>query len=219
MMAVGEFIALARGVESLADAFLLLDLYMAANPVGLIIVAVIALIAGIVMLYKHWKWFHDAVDNTWHWIKKNWKLLAAVLLAPISPVLAAVVLLLTHLKEVKGLAKKIHDTVYPPHVKHAKANHSVVASANIDRGGGASLGVSLLGSLFGHHKDVQINPKMNPLRPVLIGPALPRPKQPGGQGKDATHLPKQVHEFNIFLDGKRVAATVNKVNADRKSHK
>jgi hypothetical protein len=32
-------------------------------------------------------------------------------------------------------------------------------------------------------------------------------------------IPKQVHEFNIFLDSRQITAKVNKNNADRKARK
>jgi hypothetical protein len=40
----------------------------------LIPLAIIAIVAGVVILYKKWKWFHDAVNNTFDWIKTHWQL-------------------------------------------------------------------------------------------------------------------------------------------------
>jgi hypothetical protein len=43
----------------------------------LIPLAIIAIVAGVVILYKKWKWFHDAVNNTFDWIKSHWQLLGS----------------------------------------------------------------------------------------------------------------------------------------------
>lgn len=46
-----------------------LDVAMNANPVGLIIIAVAALVAGIIWAYNNVKWFRDGVNAAWEWIK------------------------------------------------------------------------------------------------------------------------------------------------------
>jgi|tagenome__1003787_1003787.scaffolds.fasta_scaffold20987826_3 hypothetical protein len=57
----------------------------------LIPLAVIAIVAGIVALYMKWKWFHNAVNDTFAWIKKNWPLLVAILGGPIALAVLAIV--------------------------------------------------------------------------------------------------------------------------------
>lgn len=52
------------------------------GPVGLVVLAVAAVIAVAVLLYHKWGWFHRAVDNTWDFISTHWKTLGAVLVAP-----------------------------------------------------------------------------------------------------------------------------------------
>jgi tape measure domain-containing protein len=42
------------------------------NPIGLIVTAIVLLVAGLVILYFKWKWFHDLVNRTAKWIWKNW---------------------------------------------------------------------------------------------------------------------------------------------------
>lgn len=42
---------------------------MSANPIGLIVIAIAALVAGIVWAYNNVGWFRDAVNNAWNWIK------------------------------------------------------------------------------------------------------------------------------------------------------
>lgn len=48
----------------------LLNLAMTANPIGLIVVAVAALAAGLIYAYKHSETFRDIVDNTWKVIQE-----------------------------------------------------------------------------------------------------------------------------------------------------
>lgn len=60
----------------------LLNAAMTANPVGLIIIGIAALGAALVLAYTKVKWFHDAVDAVWGWIKDHWPLLAGILFGP-----------------------------------------------------------------------------------------------------------------------------------------
>jgi phage-related protein len=57
---------------------------MAANPVVLVALAIVGLVAGFVLLYQHVSWFHDLVQTVWHWIADHWPLLLAILLGPIG---------------------------------------------------------------------------------------------------------------------------------------
>ena len=78
----------------------ILNLELLANPIGITIVAVAALAAGIAVLYARSETFRkivsgafravaDAAKDVWNWIEGHWKLLAAILLAPFAPVIAA----------------------------------------------------------------------------------------------------------------------------------
>lgn len=70
------------------------------GPVGIAVVAVAALAAGFLILYDRSKTFRDGVKDVfravktaamdvWDWLKGHWKLLAAILLAPFAPMIAA----------------------------------------------------------------------------------------------------------------------------------
>ena len=61
-----------------------------ANPVGLIVLGIVALIAALVLLVRHWDTVTDALRWAWDWIKSNWPLLAPILLGPFGIVIAAV---------------------------------------------------------------------------------------------------------------------------------
>jgi phage-related protein len=48
----------------------LLDAALNANPISLIIIAIAALVAGVIYAYTHFKWFRDIVNAVWRDIKK-----------------------------------------------------------------------------------------------------------------------------------------------------
>lgn len=63
------FSALATGVKTAALAFRALTLAMVTNPIGLIIIAVIALVAAIVLLWKNSETFRNIVKAVWAAVK------------------------------------------------------------------------------------------------------------------------------------------------------
>lgn len=67
------------------------DALMDANPIVLVVAAIVALGVAAYEAYKHFDTFHRAVDRVWqllqdgfHWIQKNWPLLLAILSGPIG---------------------------------------------------------------------------------------------------------------------------------------
>lgn len=68
----GFFTALSAGkgiLAALSVAMKALNLTMAANPIGLVVVAIAGLIAALVMAYKKVDWFRDGVDSAFRFIK------------------------------------------------------------------------------------------------------------------------------------------------------
>jgi phage-related protein len=68
---------------------------LSANPIGLVIIAVIALVGGLVLLWKKSETFRaivtgafnavwGAIQTGWHWVQANWPLLLAILTGPIG---------------------------------------------------------------------------------------------------------------------------------------
>lgn len=47
----------------------ILNAVMSANPIGLIIIAIVALVAAVIYAYTHWNWFRVAVQAAWNAIK------------------------------------------------------------------------------------------------------------------------------------------------------
>jgi len=111
-----------------------------ANPIGLIVVAIAGLVAGLIYAYKHFDTFRGIVDSTWKvvqiaagWIWEHglkpafdgvkialgfvidhWKIFAGVLAVVTGPVgiaVAAIVLLATHFTQVKDVVLGFAHTV------------------------------------------------------------------------------------------------------------
>lgn len=92
-----------------------LNLVMALNPIGLVIVAIVGLIAVIVLAYRHSETFRrivqaafravtGAAQATWRWLKSNWPLLLAVLTGPIGIAVLIIIRNWDRLKAAAGAA-------------------------------------------------------------------------------------------------------------------
>jgi len=74
---------------------------LVANPIGLVVAAVVALIAIVVLIATKTTWFQDLWDKAWgaiqgaasavfNWVKSNWPLILAVLTGPIGMAVLAI---------------------------------------------------------------------------------------------------------------------------------
>jgi len=106
-------------IPALAD-FGAASIAFLATPAGwvlLIVAAVILLIAGLVILYFKWKWFHNLVNTTFHWIWEHWILMAGILAflaPPLALLLVTARLLYNHWKLVSKLLMSFWKTVLQP---------------------------------------------------------------------------------------------------------
>lgn len=73
---------LAPWLIAAAAAIWLVNAALNANPFVLIAIAVVAFIAGIVLLYQKVGWFRDLIQAVFGWISDHWPLLLAILLGP-----------------------------------------------------------------------------------------------------------------------------------------
>lgn len=93
----------------------LLNAAMTANPIGLIVVAVGSLIAGIVLLVKNFDKVKAAAKAVWDWIKKNWKKLLAILTGPFGLAVAAIIKyrdrIVDVIKKVLDVAKRVFRAI------------------------------------------------------------------------------------------------------------
>ena len=84
-----QLLAMAIASHAATAATWLLNIALYANPIGLIILAVIALIAAVIgVAYVIWR-FRDAIIDglgyAWNWVKDNWPLLLAYHIRPVRP--------------------------------------------------------------------------------------------------------------------------------------
>jgi phage-related protein len=102
LAAKAQQVALTVAQKAAALAQWALNAAMNANPVSLIVLALAALVAGLVLAYKKVGWFHDFVDAAFRGIKtvvgavvgfirKHWQLLLAILTGPIGLAVLAIV--------------------------------------------------------------------------------------------------------------------------------
>lgn len=88
----------------------LLNAAMEANPIGLIVLAIIALVGIIVLIATRTTWFqtiwhaafnliHAAVSFVFNWVRANWPLLLAILIGPIG---LAVLVIIRHWNTIKS---------------------------------------------------------------------------------------------------------------------
>lgn len=84
----------------------LINAAMTANPIGLIIVGIGALIAAIVLMIKHWDKVKAVLLGLWNWVKKNWDKLLILLGGPIG---AAAVVIIKNFDKIKAAALRVRD--------------------------------------------------------------------------------------------------------------
>ncbi len=100
---------------------------MEMNPIGLVIIAIAALVAGIIIAYKHSKTFRDIIRDVGHaattafravihaaeaafnWIKDHWRLLASILTGPIG---AAVIYIVSHWHQITSVARSTVGAIH-----------------------------------------------------------------------------------------------------------
>jgi phage-related protein len=83
--------ASALATKAAAGAQALLNAVMDANPILLVVTAAAALVAGLILLYKHSALFRAIVQATFNWIKGHWPLLLGILLGPIGIAVALII--------------------------------------------------------------------------------------------------------------------------------
>jgi phage-related protein len=116
---------------------------MAMNPIGLIVIAIAALIAGLILAYKKVDWFREGVDaavagvveafewvldtvmNVYNWVKQNWPLLLAIITGPFG---LAVYAIAKYWDDIKRGVSAVIDSIktffqaVPGHISSALSN-------------------------------------------------------------------------------------------------
>ena len=103
----GAVVGVSVAVKVWTAAQTALNLVMSANPIGLVIVAIAALAAGVIYAYNHFEPFRNAVQWVWDilksfgaWIGANWRLIVGALLGPVG-------LLILNFDKVTDAVKKL----------------------------------------------------------------------------------------------------------------
>ena len=86
----------------------LLNAAMTANPIGLVVAGIAALVAGIVLVVKNWDTITAALQWTWDWLKSNWPKLVAILTGPFG---VAVLLIVKNWDKIKDVAEACFDAI------------------------------------------------------------------------------------------------------------
>jgi hypothetical protein len=96
---------------AMAIAFGILNAVMAANPISLVIIAIAALVTGLIMAYKHSETFRTIVDAAFRIVAKaidfakdHWRLLITLILGPFG---AAIVFVVDHFNTVKNVCQTV----------------------------------------------------------------------------------------------------------------
>ena len=108
-------VPLAIGIGAVTAAMWLWNAAMAANPITLVVIAIAALVAGIMIAYQKVDWFHNLIQTLWegiqwgyNWIKDNWPTLVAILTGPIG---VAVLLITRNWDTIKDTFNTMVDAV------------------------------------------------------------------------------------------------------------
>jgi tape measure domain-containing protein len=120
LLAGAAAVLVARGATMIwTGAQWLLNAALTANPIGLVILAIAGLVAGLVYAYNNSETFREIVTNAFAkvkewaeiafgWIKDNWQLLLAILTGPIG---IAVLLITRHWDKIKSTFQAAWDGV------------------------------------------------------------------------------------------------------------
>jgi hypothetical protein len=113
--AVAAFKVWAIITKTVAAVQAVLNAVLAANPIGIVILAVAGLVAGLIYAYKHSETFRNVVDKAFRavgaafdFVKDHWKLFLAVLM----PALAPIILMATQIANHWDTTKRILSAAF-----------------------------------------------------------------------------------------------------------
>jgi phage-related protein len=123
---IGVILGVVAAVKVWTAVQTILNVVLSANPLGLVVIAIAALVAAVIIAYQKVGWFRDFVDAAWdavvrsfqvlkdaavdvfNWIKNNWPLLLAILTGPIG---TAVYLIIRNWDSIKEAATALWQWV------------------------------------------------------------------------------------------------------------
>lgn len=214
------FKAWRAGTLLLTAAQLGLNTALIANPIGLIVVALAALAAGLYVAYKRSETFRRIIDGAFRWIKQNWPLLVGILTGPFGMATVLIV------KNFETLINRVIKTV-----------NSVIGAFN--KLPGPDIGkIGLLGdnganpAIIGANTNARKGqPGVTPMGHLARGGLIRRggPYEVGERGRETLHLPAGSRvtphgemeyvsvPINFVMDSEVVARKVFRVSIKKKS--
>ena len=106
---------LAIGIGAVTAAMWLFNAAMAANPISLVVIAIAALVAGILILWNNVDWFRngilamwDAIKAAFSWVADNWPTILAIITGPVG---IAVLLITKNWDTIKDTFNTMVDTI------------------------------------------------------------------------------------------------------------
>jgi hypothetical protein len=105
LLAVGSGIAAAAQWlwnAALAAGAVAMEILM--SPVTLVILGIAAMVLVVILVVKHWGYFHEKIMQVWGWVKANWPLILAILTGPVG---LAVLYIVRHFDSIVGFFKGI----------------------------------------------------------------------------------------------------------------
>jgi hypothetical protein len=99
---------------ALAVAFAVVNAVLAVNPISLVVLAIAALVTGLIMAYKHSETFRTIVNAAFQavgvaigFVRDHWKIFLTAFLAGFGPIGIAIALLITHFNAVKRVCQTV----------------------------------------------------------------------------------------------------------------
>lgn len=153
----------------------LVNAALTANPIGIVIVAIGALVAAIVVLVKNWDTVKAAFVAVWDWVSSHWKQLLPLLTGPIGLAVTAIV---SNFDKIRSVAQSVFSAV-------VSAVHTVVGPIN-----SVISAVQSLISWLGKIKVPNVGSMISSLNPFMLPPPAPvryaAPAVPGSGTRAAT---------------------------------
>lgn len=91
------------------------NLVMSLNPIGLVVLAIAGLVAGIIYAYTHFEGFRNVVQTVWdvikstfEWVTDHWPLILAILTGPIG---IAAALIIGHWDTIRNAVSTVFDWI------------------------------------------------------------------------------------------------------------
>ena len=117
-VAAGAVIALNTAMKVWEAVQWAVNIALDANPIGLVIIAIAALVGGVIFAYSHFKVFRDAVNDAFgvlraigEWIGAHWQLIIGILLGPLGFVILNFQTIKRVIDDVLGALEKVGDAV------------------------------------------------------------------------------------------------------------